>query len=103
VRAAPEPPSFSALITIPVVVYAGDGNAQITSDHTTNPEHVDTHHLASCDGLARLSLTPSRCAQGALPGAWWKWATGPGPGNTTKTSVDGSTPRALTAIHADRG
>ena len=48
----------------------GTGTRNITSDHT-NPAHVDAHNLASCDGLALLSLTPSRCAQGALPGARW--------------------------------
>jgi hypothetical protein len=41
------------------------------SDHTASPEHVDAHHLANYDCLARLSLKPSSSARGAVDGAWW--------------------------------
>jgi hypothetical protein len=45
--------------------------ADMTSDHTTNPDHVNAHDLANCDGLARLSLKPSSSARGTVDGAWW--------------------------------
>jgi uncharacterized protein DUF5994 len=47
----------------------------MTSDH--NPEHVDVHKSATCDGPARLSLRPSGSARGALDGAWWPRSTDP--------------------------
>jgi hypothetical protein len=45
--------------------------ADMTSDHTTNPDHVNAHDVANCDGLARLSLKPSSSARGTVDGAWW--------------------------------
>ena len=49
----------------------------MTSDHTTNPEHVDTHSWAIRDHLPRLSLKPSSSAGGVLDGAWWPRSTDP--------------------------
>ena len=43
----------------------------MTSDHTTNPQRVDAHNLATWDCLARLSLKPSSSLKGAVDGAWW--------------------------------
>jgi uncharacterized protein DUF5994 len=45
----------------------------MTSVHTTNPDHVDTHSLCSI----RLSLKPSSSARGAVDGAWWPRSTDP--------------------------
>ncbi|MGH3824035.1 MAG: DUF5994 family protein [Pseudonocardiaceae bacterium] len=50
----------------------------MTSDHPTNPEHVDAHSLANRDCSARLSLKPSSSsARGAVDGAWWPRSTDP--------------------------
>ncbi|MDQ4103394.1 MAG: DUF5994 family protein [Actinomycetota bacterium] len=49
----------------------------MTSDHTTNPDHVDAHNVANCDGSTRLSLKPRSSARGALDGAWWPRSTDP--------------------------
>lgn len=49
----------------------------MTSDHTTNPDHVDAHNLANCDGSPRLSLKLTSSARGALDGAWWPRSTDP--------------------------
>jgi hypothetical protein len=43
----------------------------MTSDHTTNPEHVNTHSWAIRECLPRLNLKPSSSARGVLDGAWW--------------------------------
>lgn len=44
-----------------------DGNADVTSDHTTKPEHVNAHSLAIRDFSAPLSLKPSaRSSRGLL-------------------------------------
>jgi Family of unknown function (DUF5994) len=43
----------------------------MTSDYTTNPDHVDAHRSAIRHCAARLSLTPSSSARGAVDGAWW--------------------------------
>jgi hypothetical protein len=43
----------------------------MTSDHTTNPQRVDAHSVATGDCLARLSLKPSSSVTGAVDGAWW--------------------------------
>jgi hypothetical protein len=45
----------------------------MTSVHTTNPVHVDTHSLCS----VRLSLKPSSSARGAVDGVWWPRSTDP--------------------------
>jgi hypothetical protein len=49
----------------------------MTSDHTTNQEHVDVHSSAHCDGLTRLSLKPTGSVRGAVDGAWWPRSTDP--------------------------
>jgi len=49
----------------------------MTSDHTSEPDHVDAHDLATCDGSVRLSLKPSSSARGALDGAWWPRSADP--------------------------
>lgn len=43
----------------------------MTSDYTTNPDHVDVCSSAIRHCVARLSLTPSSSARGAVDGAWW--------------------------------
>ncbi|HET9257472.1 MAG TPA: DUF5994 family protein [Pseudonocardiaceae bacterium] len=43
----------------------------MASSHATDPEHVDAHHVANCDCLARLRLKPSGSARGAVDGVWW--------------------------------
>jgi Family of unknown function (DUF5994) len=49
----------------------------MTSDHTSEPDHVNAHDLATCDGSPRLSLKPRSSARGALDGAWWPRSTDP--------------------------
>jgi Family of unknown function (DUF5994) len=48
-----------------------DGTADMTSDYTTNPAHVDARSSAIRHCVARLSLTPSTSDRGAVDGAWW--------------------------------
>jgi hypothetical protein len=36
----------------------------MTSDHTSEPDHVNAHDLATWDGSARLSLKPSSSVRG---------------------------------------
>lgn len=43
----------------------------MTSDYPTNPDHVDACSSAIRHCVARLSLTPSSSARGAVDGAWW--------------------------------
>jgi Family of unknown function (DUF5994) len=49
----------------------------MTSDYITNPAHVDPHSSAIRHCVARLSLTPSSSARGAVDGAWWPRSRGP--------------------------
>jgi Family of unknown function (DUF5994) len=49
----------------------------MTSDHTTNPDHVGAHNVANGDCSVRLSLKPDSSARGALDGAWWPQSTDP--------------------------
>jgi Family of unknown function (DUF5994) len=49
----------------------------MTSDHTSESDHLDAHDLVTCDGSARLSLKPSSSVRGALDGAWWPRSTDP--------------------------
>jgi Family of unknown function (DUF5994) len=49
----------------------------MTSGHISEPDHLDAHDLATCDGSARLSLKPNTSARGALDGAWWPRSTDP--------------------------
>lgn len=65
------------LTMTPAVVHAGDGNADMTSDHTTKPGHVDAPNLANCDDSARLGLKSRSFARCALDGAWWPRSTNP--------------------------
>src|SRR5436305_8659082 len=46
-----------------------DGNADMTSDNTTNPGHVGAHTVAIRECSARLSLKQSSSARAALDGA----------------------------------
>ncbi|HEX6404694.1 MAG TPA: DUF5994 family protein [Pseudonocardiaceae bacterium] len=43
----------------------------MTSDYTTNSDHIDAQRVVNGDCLARLSLKPTSSARGALDGAWW--------------------------------
>jgi uncharacterized protein DUF5994 len=61
----------------PVVIHAGDGNVDMTSVHTTNPDHVDGPSSAARGDSVRLSLKPSSSAGGVLDGAWWPRSTDP--------------------------
>lgn len=49
----------------------------MTSDHTTNPGHVDAPNLANCDDSARLDLKPRSFVRCALGGVWWPRSTDP--------------------------
>ena len=49
----------------------------MTSDHPSEPDHLDAHDVATCDGSARLRLKPSSSARGALDGVWWPRSTDP--------------------------
>ncbi|MDQ3765242.1 MAG: DUF5994 family protein [Actinomycetota bacterium] len=54
-----------------------DGNVDMTSVRTTNPDQVDGTSSTPRGGLVRLSLKPSNSASGALDGAWWPRSTDP--------------------------
>jgi len=62
---------------IPVIIHAGDGNVDMASVHTTNPDHVDGPSSAARGDSVRLSLKPSSSARGVLDGAWWPRSTDP--------------------------
>ena len=54
-----------------------DGNMDMTSVRTINPDQVDESYSAARGCSVRLSLKPSSAARGALDGAWWPRSTDP--------------------------